>query len=95
MVDFHKFFDSENITQEDLVAWVNVGMHHIVGDRVGGVSFAYIFFCTRLRLRTFPTLVPMWLHPGRVCQSYLSSQSHFRCPASSSPHSTISTQTYQ
>jgi primary-amine oxidase len=29
-VDFHKFFDGENITQEDLVAWVNVGMHHIV-----------------------------------------------------------------
>lgn len=30
MVDFHKFFDGENITQEDLVAWVNVGMHHLV-----------------------------------------------------------------
>ncbi|KAI0918247.1 hypothetical protein AcV7_007046 [Taiwanofungus camphoratus] len=29
MVDFHKFFDGENITQEDLVAWVNVGMHHL------------------------------------------------------------------
>ncbi|KAF8545995.1 amine oxidase catalytic domain-containing protein, partial [Imleria badia] len=28
-VDFHKFFDGENITQEDLVAWVNVGMHHL------------------------------------------------------------------
>ena len=23
------FFDGENITQEDLVAWVNVGMHHL------------------------------------------------------------------
>lgn len=30
MVDFHKFFDGENITQKDLVAWVNVGMHHLV-----------------------------------------------------------------
>ncbi|KAI0342901.1 amine oxidase catalytic domain-containing protein [Trametopsis cervina] len=29
MVDFHKFFDSENITQKDLVAWVNIGMHHL------------------------------------------------------------------
>ncbi|TFK32677.1 amine oxidase catalytic domain-containing protein [Crucibulum laeve] len=29
MVDFHKFFDGENITQEDLVAWVNLGMHHL------------------------------------------------------------------
>jgi len=28
-VDFHKFFDGENMTQEDLVAWVNVGMHHL------------------------------------------------------------------
>ncbi|KAF9234360.1 copper amine oxidase [Melanogaster broomeanus] len=28
-VDFHKFFDGENITQEDLVAWINVGMHHL------------------------------------------------------------------
>ncbi|KAL0576592.1 hypothetical protein V5O48_005385 [Marasmius crinis-equi] len=29
VVDFHKFFDGENITQEDLVAWVNVGTHHL------------------------------------------------------------------
>jgi primary-amine oxidase len=29
LVDFHKFFDGENITQEDLVAWVNVGTHHL------------------------------------------------------------------
>lgn len=28
-VDFHNFFDGENITQTDLVAWVNVGMHHL------------------------------------------------------------------
>ena len=29
-VDFDAFFDGENITQQDLVAWVNVGMHHLV-----------------------------------------------------------------
>ncbi|KAK0190361.1 copper amine oxidase [Armillaria mellea] len=29
VVDFHNFFDGENITQTDLVAWVNVGMHHL------------------------------------------------------------------
>ncbi|KAI5825435.1 amine oxidase catalytic domain-containing protein [Schizophyllum commune Tattone D] len=29
MVDFHKFFDGENIEQEDIVAWINVGMHHL------------------------------------------------------------------
>ncbi|KAH9918725.1 copper amine oxidase [Epithele typhae] len=28
-VDFHRFFDGENLTQTDLVAWVNVGMHHL------------------------------------------------------------------
>ncbi|KAF8426834.1 copper amine oxidase [Boletus edulis BED1] len=28
-VDFHKFFDGENITQQDLVVWVNVGTHHL------------------------------------------------------------------
>ncbi|KAG7097491.1 hypothetical protein E1B28_004833 [Marasmius oreades] len=29
VVNFHKFFDGENITQEDLVVWVNVGTHHL------------------------------------------------------------------
>ena len=29
-VDFHKFFDGESLTQEDLVTWINVGMHHLV-----------------------------------------------------------------
>ena len=29
-VDFHRFFDGENISQQDLVAWINVGMHHLV-----------------------------------------------------------------
>ncbi|KAE9386715.1 amine oxidase catalytic domain-containing protein [Gymnopus androsaceus JB14] len=28
-VDFHRFFDGEDIVQRDLVAWVNVGMHHL------------------------------------------------------------------
>lgn len=31
VVDFHDFFDGENITQKDLVAWVNVGTHHLPG----------------------------------------------------------------
>ncbi|KAG6374973.1 copper amine oxidase [Boletus reticuloceps] len=29
LVDFHKFFDGENITQQDLVIWVNAGMHYL------------------------------------------------------------------
>ncbi|KAJ3774067.1 copper amine oxidase, partial [Lentinula raphanica] len=29
-VDFHKLFDGDNITQDDLVVWVNVGTHHLV-----------------------------------------------------------------
>ena len=29
MVDFHKFFDGESINQTDLVAWINVGTHHL------------------------------------------------------------------
>ncbi|KAJ6512626.1 amine oxidase catalytic domain-containing protein, partial [Mycena sanguinolenta] len=27
--DFYKFFDGESLEQEDLTAWVNLGMHHI------------------------------------------------------------------
>lgn len=43
MVDFHKFFDSENITQKDLVAWVNIGMHHLVSIlREPIIMFAHI-----------------------------------------------------
>ncbi|KAF7789597.1 hypothetical protein EIP86_000543 [Pleurotus ostreatoroseus] len=30
MVDFHKFFDGGNITQEDLVTWVTILMYHPV-----------------------------------------------------------------
>ncbi|KIY43143.1 amine oxidase catalytic domain-containing protein [Fistulina hepatica ATCC 64428] len=29
VVDFDKFFDGESLDQEDLVAWVSVGMHHL------------------------------------------------------------------
>ncbi|KAF2742211.1 amine oxidase catalytic domain-containing protein [Sporormia fimetaria CBS 119925] len=29
LVDFSKFFDKESLDQEDLVAWFNLGMHHI------------------------------------------------------------------
>ncbi|KAK1234331.1 hypothetical protein PQX77_002470 [Marasmius sp. AFHP31] len=29
VVNFHKLFDGDNITQEDLVVWVNVGTHHL------------------------------------------------------------------
>ncbi|KAJ7447063.1 amine oxidase catalytic domain-containing protein [Mycena galericulata] len=28
-VDFYKFFDGESLEQEDLTAWINLGMHHI------------------------------------------------------------------
>ncbi|KKA26891.1 hypothetical protein TD95_003263 [Thielaviopsis punctulata] len=28
-VDFSKFFDGENLRKEDLVVWLNLGMHHI------------------------------------------------------------------
>lgn len=33
-VDFHKLFDGENITQEDLVLWISVGTHHLVGGPI-------------------------------------------------------------
>ncbi|KAK4963066.1 hypothetical protein LTR10_000694 [Elasticomyces elasticus] len=29
VVDFDKFFDGESLTQEDLVVWFNLGMHHV------------------------------------------------------------------
>lgn len=40
VVDFGKYFDGENLEQEDLVLWVNLGMHH------GKFPFA----CHRARL---------------------------------------------
>ncbi|KAG1806446.1 amine oxidase catalytic domain-containing protein [Suillus plorans] len=42
-VDFHNFFDGENITQQDLVTWINVGMHHLVSLPS---SISRIFFLT-------------------------------------------------
>lgn len=63
MVDFHKFFDGENLTQQDLVAWVNVGMHHLV-------SFTNVSKCRlsdslpSLKQKILPTLAPMLQHPG-------------------------------
>ncbi|WVR09407.1 hypothetical protein IAU60_006474 [Kwoniella sp. DSM 27419] len=29
LVDFSKFFNSENLVQEDIVLWFNLGMHHV------------------------------------------------------------------
>ncbi|KAH8883689.1 amine oxidase catalytic domain-containing protein, partial [Thozetella sp. PMI_491] len=29
LIDFNKFFDGENLVQEDLVLWFNLGMHHV------------------------------------------------------------------
>lgn len=29
LVDFSKFLDGESLEQEDLVTWINLGMHHI------------------------------------------------------------------
>ncbi|GAA5960930.1 hypothetical protein JCM3765_007545 [Sporobolomyces pararoseus] len=31
VVDFGKYFDGEDLVQEDLVLWVNCGMHHVPG----------------------------------------------------------------
>ena len=68
MVDFHKFFDGENITQQDLVAWINVGTHHVVRvffliyicDVYGGM---YLF---SLLLKIHLTPRPQLLLPGNI-----------------------------
>ena len=68
VVDFHKFFDGENITQQDLVAWINVGMHHVVRIFFF-TSFMLIhgcvcFFSLRRKIRPTPKLQP--LLPGTI-----------------------------
>ena len=32
-VNFGEFFDGENLKQEDLVVWFNLGLHHIPGTQ--------------------------------------------------------------
>ena len=70
MVDFHKFFDSENITlrePEDLVTCINVGMRYVVRvfppvyhDSYGGMySFSLL-----LKIRLTPRL--QLLLPGII-----------------------------
>ena len=50
VVDFHKFFDGENLTQQDLVAWINVGMHHLVRCDLAGIdAYPYKFFAASIR----------------------------------------------
>ena len=29
MINFDEFFDGESLKQEDLVVWMNLGMHHL------------------------------------------------------------------
>ena len=29
LIDFNNFFDGDNLIQEDLVLWFNLGMHHV------------------------------------------------------------------
>ena len=75
MVDFHKYFNSENIVtlQEDLVTWINVGMVRVFPpvylDSYGGMySFSLL-----LKIRLTPRLQP--LLPGIIL--YLKSPFRF------------------
>lgn len=40
IIDFGKYLDGENLEQEDLVIWFNLGMHHVphTGDLANTVS---------------------------------------------------------
>ena len=81
MVDFHKFFDGENITQQDLVAWINVGMHHVVCV----FFFPSFFYCIlvfmddfffSLLLKIHLTPRPQLLLPGIYYYTYFFSISY-------------------
>lgn len=80
MVDFHKFFDGENITQEDLVAWINVGMHHLPQAEDSPN--------TRTNLAASRSVIVRVRHTCRDSQQHYAS-------ASSSRRSTTSTKTSQ
>jgi primary-amine oxidase len=86
-VDFHRFFDGENITQRDLVAWINVGMHHLVRilhllEGLYGVIFAFVLTELRFvvsdspKLRILPTPKPPSQLPG-MCPLTTLVISHF------------------
>ena len=77
MVDFHKFFDGENISQQDLVAWINVGMHHVV------CTFPYMYpdvhggmYLFSLLLKIHLTPRPQPLLPGIILYLNLQSSYH-------------------
>lgn len=66
-VDFHKFFDGENITQDDLVAWVNVGMHHLASSLLHEIlrNDSYLIFRS-LNRKMHLTHEPTQRHQGWV-----------------------------
>ena len=70
MVDFHKFFDGENITQKDLVAWINVGTHHLVSHkdnlRHGFDASNTPNLSTSPKLKTPPIRARIQLPPGTL-----------------------------
>jgi hypothetical protein len=75
-VDFHRFFDGENISQQDLVAWINVGMHHLVRVLVRSSCLRYINQAALLvsispKPRIPPTPKPPSQLPG-TCPRYFS-----------------------
>jgi hypothetical protein len=58
MVDFHEFFDGENMTQTDLVAWINVGTHHLVGPHFLAKDSMLISFLHSPKPKIRPTHAP-------------------------------------
>lgn len=60
IIDFADYFDGENLVQEDLVMWFNLGMHHVphTGEFVllfGAGSHKELTMCS-LQQVTSPTL---------------------------------------